>query len=88
MRRFQAPGRTTPSQHGLSPCRPTGVSTWAGVIVTDLNVFIWPGIDIFPVPRMPSGTYAYGFLPPLLFERIRERIMAIGSAGTATRRTE
>jgi hypothetical protein len=58
------------------------------VIVTDLNAFIWPGIDIYPVPRMPSGTYAYGFLPPRLFEQIRDRIVAIGSIRTATRRTE
>lgn len=56
------------------------------VIVTDLNVFIWPGIDIYPVPRSPSGTYEYGPLPPKLFDQIRDRITAIGSLKNATRR--
>jgi hypothetical protein len=58
------------------------------VIVTDLNTFVWPGIDIYPVPRTPSGTYEYGHLPPKLFDQIRDRITAIGSWGKATRRTE
>ena len=58
------------------------------VIVTDLNAFIWPGIDIHPVPNTPLGTFAYGFLPPRLFEQIRARIVAIGSMRTATRRVD
>lgn len=58
------------------------------VIVTDLNVFTWPGVDIYPVPRSPPGTFDYGFLPPALFEKIRARIDAIGSRKIETRRTE
>lgn len=58
------------------------------VIVTDLNVFIWPGVDIYPVPRSPSGTYEYGHLPPRLFEQIRTRIDQIGSMKAATRRKD
>jgi hypothetical protein len=58
------------------------------VIVTDLNVLLWPGIDIYPVPNTPPGTFEYGFLPPLLFERIRTRIEAIGAVQSATRRFE
>jgi hypothetical protein len=57
------------------------------VIVTDLNVFIWPGIDIYPVPKAPRGIYEYGHLPPKLFDRLRTRIDQIGSAKKATRRT-
>jgi hypothetical protein len=56
------------------------------VIVTDLNVFVWPGIDIYPVPRSRSDKYEYGPLPPRLFDQIRDRITAIGSLGNATRR--
>jgi hypothetical protein len=58
------------------------------VIVTDLNVFHWPGIDIYPVPRSPPGTFEYGPLPPKLFDQIRARIVEIGSLSAATRRTE
>jgi hypothetical protein len=58
------------------------------VIVTDLNVFHWPGIDIYPVPRSPPGTFEYGPLPPKLFEQIRDKIAEIGSLGRVTRRTE
>jgi hypothetical protein len=58
------------------------------VIVTDLNAFIWPGIDIYPVPNTPPGTFEYGFLPPRLFEQIRLRIKAIGSERSATRRSK
>jgi hypothetical protein len=54
------------------------------VIVTDLNVFHWPGIDIWPVPSLPSGAYDYGLLPSKLFERIRTRIVELGSRDAAT----
>jgi hypothetical protein len=56
------------------------------VITTDLNVFLWPGVDIRPVPNAPAGKYDYGFLPPRLFEQIRQRIVA--AATVATRRSE
>lgn len=56
------------------------------VITTDLNVFLWPGVDIRPIPNAPAGTYDYGFLPPRLFEQIRQRIVA--AAAVATRRSE
>jgi len=56
------------------------------VIVTDLNVFHWPGIDIYPVPQSPPGTFEYGPLPPKFFDQIRTRIATIGSLGRATRR--
>lgn len=56
------------------------------VIVTDLNAFIWPGIDIYPVPASPPGTFEYGYLPPRLFDMIRTRIMAHGSESSATKR--
>src|SRR3954452_19585873 len=54
------------------------------IIVTDLNEFIWPGLDIYPVPNSPPGTFDYGFLPPLLFDQIRSRILEIGALSSAT----
>ncbi|HKW55699.1 MAG TPA: growth inhibitor PemK [Stellaceae bacterium] len=56
------------------------------VIATDLNVFLWPGVDLRPVPNAPAGTFDYGFLPPRLFGQIRQRIVAAGAV--ATRRSE
>jgi hypothetical protein len=58
------------------------------IIITDLNVFIWPGIDVYPVPNSPPGTFEYGYLPPRLFDMIRSKIEAAGSLPAATRRTE
>lgn len=58
------------------------------VIVSDLNAFIWPGVDMYMVPRRPPGTYDYGYLPPKLFNSIRERIEALSSLERATKRTE
>lgn len=58
------------------------------VIVTDLNAFIWPGIDIHRVPASPPGTFEYGYLPPRLFEVIRTRIVVLGSVGLATKRAD
>ncbi len=57
------------------------------IIVTDLNVFMWPGFDIYPVPRR-GNTFEYGMLPPLLFDQIRGKINRFGSLKIATRRTE
>ncbi len=52
------------------------------VIVTDLNAFVWPGPDLWPVPNAPPGTWRYGLLPPKLFEVIRDRIAAAGTKAT------
>jgi hypothetical protein len=43
------------------------------VIVFEGNQFAWPGYDLRP---RPDGSYAYGFLPPRLFDRIRDAFVA------------
>jgi hypothetical protein len=53
------------------------------IIVTDLNAFFWPGADIHHVPGAAPGTFAYGFLPPILFERVRALIEAHAIKATA-----
>ena len=58
------------------------------VITTDLNVFVWPGVDVYPVPSATPGTFEYGYLPPALFEKIKLSIEAAGGHGAATRRSE
>lgn len=47
------------------------------VILTEANVFYWPGPDLrFPRETGPAGT-AYGFLPPRLFRVIRDRFLEL-----------
>lgn len=42
------------------------------MIATELNEFIWPGFDLRPIPGTRS--YAYGFLPPKLFNQFIQMI--------------
>ena len=44
------------------------------VILSEVNQFTWPGYDLRPVPGK-KGEYAYGFLPPRLFETIKAGIL-------------
>ena len=40
----------------------------------ELNRFTWPGFDLRPIPGS-GGDYAYGMLPPELFEQLRAGIL-------------
>lgn len=44
------------------------------VILSEVNEFIWPGYDLQPVPDS-KDRYDYGFLPPKLYEKIRNGIL-------------
>ena len=46
------------------------------VILDEVNQFVWPGYDIAPIAGK-TGKVAYGFLPPRLFDKIRNGIMEI-----------
>jgi hypothetical protein len=41
----------------------------------ELNSFAWPGYDLRPIPGR-AGQYDYGMLPPGLFQKLREGILA------------
>lgn len=41
----------------------------------ELNRFVWPGFDLRPIPGR-AGEFAYGMLPPGLFEQLRRGILA------------
>ena len=56
------------------------------IIVTDLNVFAWPGYDLRPVASSDSGRFDYGFLPPRLFNAMIRRITALGRVVRITNR--
>ncbi|NKB15982.1 MAG: hypothetical protein HC774_02210 [Sphingomonadales bacterium] len=46
------------------------------IVLTETNVFTWPGPDIRPVPGREPLTIAYGLLPANFFHVIRDRLLA------------
>lgn len=48
----------------------------------ELNRFAWPGFDLRSIPGRP-GRYDYGMLPPGLFQRLRDGILARQKARVA-----
>jgi len=59
------------------------------VIVSEVNEFLWPGYDIYPLPRQPSR-FDYGFVPPALHDRLVGGLMALAaeSKGRIITRTD
>jgi hypothetical protein len=53
-------------------------SSW--VIVSEHNVDEWPNAGIQPIRGRP-GTFAYGFIPPRLFARIKARFLDLARHG-------
>ncbi len=52
------------------------------VIVTDFNVDEWPSQGLAPIPGQP-GRYAYGFIPPSLFAKIKAAFLEHHRGGAA-----
>jgi hypothetical protein len=50
------------------------VPSW--VIVSEHNVDEWPSGGVSPVPGK-AGVFAYGFIPPGLFARIKAEFVAL-----------
>ncbi len=46
------------------------------VILNEVNIFIWPGPDLRPVPG-DKAIFDYGYLPPKLYDEIREKMVAL-----------
>lgn len=44
--------------------------TRSWIIISEANVDFWPNAGLAPLPGK-RGVYAYGFLPPNLFEKVR-----------------
>jgi hypothetical protein len=45
------------------------------IVVTEANEFTWPGPDLRPAHSRPNK-FAYGFLPPALFRKVRDAFVA------------
>jgi len=59
------------------------------IVASDLNVFVWPGVDLRPTTR-GGTTYSYGLLPGALYRQLRDKVLALARAGRAqaTSRTD
>jgi len=49
------------------------------VVLDEVNQFTWPGFDLRPVPGNKKR-FAYGFIPPKLFDQIVKRILTRATA--------
>lgn len=54
-----------------------GERSW--IILNEVNIFFWPGPDLRPVPGS-KGIFGYGYLPPKLYDKIREKMLALHKA--------
>ncbi len=63
-----------------------GERSW--VVLTESNLFDWPGPDLRRIDDRDSSSVAYGFLPPQFFAALRRRFVALEvgvRAGRVTR---
>jgi hypothetical protein len=62
----------------------------AWVVLSESNLFDWPGPDLRRVGDRDDSSVAYGFLPPRLFAELRRRFIALEAAARSRRveRTE
>jgi hypothetical protein len=60
------------------------------VVLSESNLFEWPGPDLRRIDGHDNSSIAYGFLPPRLFAAIRQRFLALETASRSRRvqRTE
>ena len=47
------------------------------IVVSEANVFAWPGPDLRFIPDKGPASAAYGFLPPGLFRAMRDRFLEV-----------
>lgn len=55
------------------------------VMLSESNLFEWPGPDLRRVDGRDDSSIAYGFLPPRLFAELRRRFLALEAAGRSRR---
>ena len=70
-----------PPDEGIELPQPTKTrlgldSERSWVIVSEGNDFAWPGPDLRFLPGQGPESAAYGFLPPLVFQVIRDRFIS------------
>lgn len=60
------------------------------IVLSESNMFHWPGPDLRRLGDQANSSVAYGFLPPRFFAELRRRFIALENAARSsrTRRTE
>lgn len=58
-----------------------GERSW--IVLTEVNVFVWPGPDLRLLPGKGPESAVYGYLPPGLFRTVRDRFLAVRRARRA-----
>jgi len=79
---------SAPESEGLGIEIPLRVKTHLGldaesswVILTEVNRFTWPGYDLRAISTQ-NPRIDYGFIPPVLFEKIKQGILARIQSGS------
>jgi PemK-like, MazF-like toxin of type II toxin-antitoxin system len=60
-----------------------GERSW--IVLTEMNVFPWPGPDVRPVPGKGTSSIAYGQLPFNFFQAVRSRLTTQQTSGSLRR---
>ena len=55
------------------------------VILSESNLFDWPGPDLRHVGEQDDNSVAYGFLPPRLFAELRRRFLTLEATARSRR---
>jgi len=55
------------------------------VVLSESNLFDWPGHDLRRVGDRDNSSVAYGFLPPKFFAELRRRFLALEAAARSRR---
>jgi hypothetical protein len=67
--------------HGLeiptSTKRRLGLEDQSWIVLTEANIFAWPGPDLRPSPGKGAESVAFGALPRELFNTMRDRVLEL-----------
>lgn len=60
------------------------------IVITEANIFAWPGPDLRPAINGDPSTIVYGYLPPNFFDHVRRKFIERARRGKAKaiKRTE
>jgi hypothetical protein len=68
----------------VAVCKAAGLdSARSWVVLSEFNVFAWPGYDLALIPNRKPPAVAYGFLTPGFFNRMRDRWLQLDAKNAA-----
>jgi hypothetical protein len=57
------------------------------VVLSESNLFTWPGADLRRIADRDDSSVAYGFLPPKFFAELRRKFLALETEARSKRVT-